>query len=166
MLDWLQKYWLEAVYIFAVYLHLICLWFISGNSGQVNKPLKWISDWWSISQNATSAKCVCLHVCVHTLGWCWAVAGLSVGEHTLCCIMVPTIPFSSWSYHQAAFLLSVTRSLPAFEFDALLLVQVLSVVLECWTPFILRQTKGADKDFSRKFRNINCYFSVKIFLSF
>ena len=58
MLDWLQKYWLEAVYIFAVYLHLICLWFISGNSGQVNKPLKWISDWWSISQNATSAKCM------------------------------------------------------------------------------------------------------------
>ena len=130
------------------------------------KPFKWISDWWSISQNATSAKCVCLHVCVHTLGWCWAVAGLSVGEHTLCCIIVPTIPFSSWSYHQAAFLLSVTLSLPAFEFDALLLVQVLSVVLECWTPFILRQTKGADRDFSRKFRNINCYFSVKIFLSF
>lgn len=165
MLDWLQKYWLEAVYIFAVYLHLICLWFISGNSGQVNKPLKWISDWWSISQNATSAKCVCVHVCVHALGWCWAVAGAGWGAHPVL-YRGPHYSFSSWSHHQAACLLSVTWSLPAFEFDALLLVQVFSVVLECWTPFILRQTKGADKDFSRKFRNINCYFSVKIFLSF
>lgn len=113
MLDWLQKYWLEAVYIFAVYLHLICLWFISGNSGQVNKPLKWISDWWSISQNATSAKCMCLPVCVCALGWCWVVAGLSVGVYVLWFIMVPTIPFSSWPYHQAASLLSVTHTVPA-----------------------------------------------------
>lgn len=43
----------------------------------------------------------------------------------------PRYSFSSWSYHQAACLLSVTWSLPAFEFDALLLVQVFSVVLEC-----------------------------------